>query len=439
MLKINAKEINPGDTYLSLPGEEEGRKKQIEEAIDKGAACIITDKGEYEVKTIITTDTKTYLSNYLKELYFEKIDNIRIIGIVGRAGKTLTQNLITQTLNNLNSKTAYIGENEFYLDGKTKKIETNIYTIYENIGKAIDNNCENIIIEISSENISERQYEGLRFDIVIYTNIIGRQITEEYINSKIEPFKMIKKDGYAIINKKDPYYEKFALPQNHNIYYGTLDSDYKITNISLTYDYIEFTLNKTIIKLPILGSYNIYNFINAFIIAKLLNFGEEEIVESIKNIKQVEGRYQTIKNQDSLVIIDNAYDAERIKSIIEYTKEFSKGTITTIIGCDSNIEKEERAKIGTVVTNMTDHVIFTSDNPRYEEPDNIIEDMIKNIEKSNYEIIINRKEAIKKGVNSLKNEDILLILGKGKEEYQIIGNDEFAHSDYKEVMKNVKR
>lgn len=439
MLKINAKEINPGDTYLSLPGEEEERKKQIEEAIDKGAACIITDKGEYEVKTIITTDTKTYLSNYLKELYFEKIDNIRIIGIVGRAGKTLTQNLITQTLNNLNSKTAYIGENEFYLDGKTKKIETNIYTIYENIGKAIDNNCENIIIEISSENISERQYEGLRFDIVIYTNIIGRQITEEYINSKIEPFKMIKKDGYAIINKKDPYYEKFALPQNHNIYYGTLDSDYKITNISLTYDYIEFTLNETIIKLPILGSYNIYNFINAFIIAKLLNFGEEEIVESIKNIKQVEGRYQTIKNQDSLVIIDNAYDAERIKSIIEYTKEFSKGTITTIIGCDSNIEKEERAKIGTVVTNMTDHVIFTSDNPRYEEPENIIEDMIKNIEKSNYEIIINRKEAIKKGVNSLKNEDILLILGKGKEEYQIIGNDEFAHSDYKEVMKNVKR
>lgn len=439
MLKVKAKEINPGDTYLSLPGDEEERKKQIEEAIDKGAACIITDKGEYEVKTIITPDTKTYLSNYLKELYFEKIDNIRIIGIVGRAGKTLTQNLITQTLNNLNSKTAYIGENEFYLDGKTTKIKTDIYTIYENIGKAIDNNCENIIIEISSENISERQYEGLRFDIVIYTNIIGNKITEEYINSKIEPFKMIKKDGYAIINKKDPYYEKFALPQNNNIYYGTLDSDYKITNISLTYDYIEFSLNEKTIKLPILGSYNIYNFLNAFIIAKLLNFDEEEIVESIKKLKQVEGRYQTIKSKDNLIIIDNAYNEERIKSIIEYTKEFSKGKIITIIGCDSNIEKEERAKIGTVVTTMTDHVIFTSDNPRYEEPDDIIEDMTKNIENNNYEIIINRKEAIKKGINSLKNEDILLILGKGNQEYQIIGNDEFAHSDYKEVMKNIKR
>ena len=198
MLKINAKEINPGDTFLSLPGEEEEKKKQIEEAIDNGAACIITDKGEYEVKTILTPDTKTYLSNYLKELYLEKIENIRLIGIVGRSGKTLTQNLITQTLNNLNSKTAYLGEDEFYLNGKIKKIDIDIYTIYESIGKALDNNCENIIIEISSENILKRQFEGLRFDILIYTNLIGKKITEEYINSKIEPFKMLKKDGWEI-------------------------------------------------------------------------------------------------------------------------------------------------------------------------------------------------------------------------------------------------
>ena len=436
MLRVDAKEINPGDTYLVLPGEEE---KQTQIAIDNGAACIITDKGEYEVKTIITPDTRTYLSNYLKELYFEKIDNIRLIGIVGTAGKSLIQNLIVQTLNNLNSKTAYIGEDKFYLDGKIRQIKTNIYTIYENIGKAIDNNCENIIIEISSENILNRQFEGLRFDIVIYTNIIGENITEEYINTKIEPFKMIKKDGYAIINKTDKYYEKFSLPQNHNIYYGTQDSDYRVTDISLTYDFIEFSINDIKIQLPLLGSYNIYNFLNAYIIAKLLNFQDEEIIESAKKLKQVDGKYQTLKSKNSLIIIDNANDEEKIKSLIKYTKEFSKGEITTIIGCDSNINKEERAKIGITVTQMTDYVIFTSDNPRYEEPEIIIEDMIKNVELDNYEIIINRKEAIKKGTNLLKDEDILLILGKGSEEYQIIGNDEFTHNDYKEAIKNIKR
>lgn len=435
MLKINAKEIKPGDTYLSLTGEE----KQIKEAIDMGATCIITDKGDYEVKTILTPDTQTYLSNYLKELYFEKIGNIKIIGIVGAAGKTQTQKIVAQTLNNLNSKTAYIGDDIFNLDGETENIKANIYTIYEKIGKAIDNNCKNIIIELSNENISKRQYEGLRFDIVIYTNSIGKKITDDYLKNSIEPFKMIKKDGYAIINKNDPYYETFSLTQNHNIYYGTLDSDYIITDVSLTYEFIDFTLNGIKIKLPILGSYNIYNFINAYIIAKLFNYNDEEIVESTKLLKQIEGRYQAVKNKDSLVIIDSANSEQTIKRIIEYTKEFSKGKITTVIGCDSEIEKEERKKIGFIVTQMTDNTIFTSDNPRYEEPEQIIEDMTKSLETDNYEIIINRKEAIKKGISLLKDKDILLILGKGNEQYQIIGNDELTYSDYKEVMKNIKK
>ncbi|MBR3229692.1 MAG: hypothetical protein IKF91_02560 [Bacilli bacterium] len=435
MLRIKVKEIKPGDTYLSLTGEE----KQIKEAIDMGATCIITDKGDYEVKTILTPDTQTYLSNYLKELYFEKIDNIKIIGIVGAAGKTQTQEIVAQTLNNLNSKTAYIGDDIFNLEDKTENIKTNIYTIYEKIGQAIDNNCKNMIIELSNENLSKRQYEGLRFDIVIFTNLIGKEITDEYLKNSIEPFKMIKKDGYAIINKNDPYYENYSLTQNHNIYYGTLDSDYKITDVNLTYEFIEFTLNDIKIKLPILGSYNIYNFINAYIIAKLFNYNDEEIIESTKLLKQIEGRYQTVKNKDSLVIIDSASSEQKIKRIIEYTKEFSKGKITTVIGCDSEIEKEERKKIGFIVTQMTDYTIFTSDNPRYEEPEQIIEDMTKSLETDNYEIILNRKEAIKKGINLLKDKDILLILGKGNEQYQIIGDDELTYSDYKEVMKNIKK
>lgn len=436
MLKVNSKEISNGDTYLSLPGEE--KEKHIKEAIDNGASCIITDKGEYEVKTILTPDTKTYLSNYLKELYLEKLDNIKIIGIVGETDKTLTQNIIAQTLNNLNSKTAYIKEDELYLDGKTKRINADMYTIYESIGKAIDDNCKNIIIEITSENIRNRQYEGIRFDIVIYTNIIGKKVTEEYINTIIEPFKMIKKNGYAIINKKDPYYEKFTLPQNHNIYYGTINSDYNVTNIILTYDYTEFSVNNIKIKLPIIGLHNIYNFINAYIIAKLLNFQDEDIIESANELKQVEGKFQTVKNKDSLIIIDNASSEKKIKNIIEYTKEFNKGKIITLLGCDSDTEKKERTKIGTIVTSTTDYVIFTSDNPRYEEPEDIIEDMTKKIKTDNYEIIINRKEAIKKGINLLKNEDILLILGKGNEQYQIIGSDQFPMNDYNEVKKYIK-
>ena len=433
MLRVDAKEINPGDTYLSLPYEED-REKQIREAIDKGAACVITNQGEYEVKTILTPDTITYLSNYLKELYLEKIDGIKIIGIVGVTGNDLTHNIIAQTLNNLNSKTAYIEEDEFYLDGKIKKIKPSIYTIYECIGKAIDNNCDNIIIGISRETILQRHIEGLRFDIAIYQNMNQDSNIDDTL---IEPFKMIKKDGYAIIDTKDKYYEKFVLPQNNNIFAPS--EDYKITEVNLTYDYIEFSINNVKIRIQLLGSFNIYNFLNAYIIAKLLNYDDEEIIESAQKLKQVEGKYQTIKYRENLIIIDNANDEKEINKIIKYTKEFNKGKIITIIGCDSTTQKEERTKIGTTITNMSDYTIFTSDNPRYEQPEDIIEDMKKNAKSDNYDIIIDRKDAIKTGIDMLSDEDILLILGKGNEEYQIIGNDEFIYNDYKEVMKNIKR
>ena len=439
MLRVNPKEINPGDTFLTLPGDEEEKNKNIEDAIDKGAVCIITDKGEYEVKTIITNDTKTYLSNYLKELYYEKIEKIKLIGIVGTTGKTITEDLIAQMLNNLNSKTAYLNEQEFYIDDYKKEIKLDIYKVYECINKAIDENCDNIIIELPSNLIKERQFEGLRFDIVVYTNLIDDNPSEEYINTKIEPFKMIKKDGYAIINKNDKYYDKFVFPQNNNIYFGTEDSNYKISNINLKYDSIEFLINNQKIELKMLGSYNIYNYLAAYITAKALKYDDEDILESTKKINQVKGTFYGIKHKDSLVIIDSAKKFKQISSIIKYTKEFSIGRIITIIGCEGDKNKEERPKIGKLVTQNTDYVIFTSDNPRYEEEANIINEMIKDVNGDNYEIITNRKEAIKKGISILKERDILLLLGKGNEEYQIIGNDKLTFSDYKEVRKHVKK
>ena len=446
MLRVNSKEIKPGDTFLALSGNEDDGHNHIEEAIDKGAACIIAEHGEYSVKTIIANDTRTYLSNYLKELYLEKLDRIKLIGIAGTTGKTITGDLLYQLLNNLNSKTALIGTNGFYMNGKMTELKSttpDIYDLYELINKAIDDECENIIIEISSTSIKQRHIEGLRFDMAIFTNLItkgmSKEVKEDYINTKIELFKVLKKDGYAIINKKDDNYKYFVFPQNNNVFYGTKDSDYKISDISLTYDFIEFNISDNHIELPLIGSYNIYNFLAAYVTASVLSFPVEAIENSVKEIKPADGRYQNIKYKDSLIIIDYAYDIKRIKNIIKYTKEFSRGRIITLTGCGGDRRKDQRPQIGKFLTQESDHVIFTTDNPRYEEPEDIIYDIVKGVEKDNYEIIINRKEAIKKAIDMLEKDDILLILGKGNEEYQIVGSDKFPFKDYNEVMKNIKK
>lgn len=445
MLKVNPKEVKQGDTFLVLPEAYEP-EKQIEEAIDRGAVCIISNSGENPVKTIIKKDTRTYLANYLKELYLNKLEQINIIGISGTNGKTSSGYLSCQLLNNLNSKTAQISTDGFYINGKLEKTKSpnpDIYEIYELINKAIENNCENIIIETSSQAIKDRHLEGLKFDMVVYTNTNTKDLNEEEIieniNAKIELFKNIKKNGYAIINKNDKYYENFVLNQNKNIFYGEKDSDFNIGNIHLTYENIEFTINDKKVVLPVLGSYNVYNFLVAYILARALNFPEEMIIEKAEAIKPMDGRFQNIKNKKGLIIIDNADRKSNIKNVIKYAREFCTGRIITIIGCDGETEKEEREKIGKTVAKNSDYVIFTADNPRYDDPDHIIYEMTRKLESENHEIIISRKEAIKKGINILEENDILLILGKGSEEYQIIGSDKFPYQDYAEVMKNIKK
>lgn len=445
MLKVNPKEITQGDTFLVLP-EIEDPEKQIEEAIDRGAVCIINNSGEYSVKTIIKKDTRTYLSNYLKELYINKLEQINIIAIAGTNGKTTSGFLAYQLLNSLESKTAQISTDGFYIDGKyeeTKNPNPDIYEIYELINKAIENGCENIIIETSSQAIKDRHLEGIKFDMAVYTNTRTKDLDEheiiENLNAKIELFKNIKRNGYAIINKDDKYYENFILTQNRNIYYGKTDSDYNISAINLTYEGIEFNINDKRIKLPILGSYNVYNFLVAYAIARALSFPEEMIIDQTEKLKPMDGRYQHIKNKNGLVIIDNADRKSNIKNVIKYTKEFCTGRLITLIGCDGDTDKEEREKIGKTIAKNSDYAIFTTADPKYDDPDHILYEMTRKLETDNYEIISSRREAIKKGISILGEKDILLVLGKGNEEYQIVGSDKIPYQDYAEVMKNIKK
>ena len=441
MLRVNSKKIKPGDTFLALEGPYTNGHDYIDEAIDKGAACIIATHGEYPVKTIITEDTRTYLSNYLKELNLEKLEKLKLIAVSGTYGKTTTAGIIYQLLNNLNIKTASITTNGFTIDGKITKTSSStpdIYELYELIGQAADAGCEVVIIETSSKAISERHIEGLRFDVAIFTNFIPNENNDKYLQEKIEPFKMLKKTGYAIINNEDPYYEYFLLPQNTNILYGGQNSNYPLNIINVGYEYTEFTIKENTIKIPLAGKFYAYNYVPAYIIAKNMNIDEETLKSVSLSLHPVDGRFDTLKYKDSLIAIDYAYDLDTIKNIIQKTKEISKGKIITVIGSGGEHHQNQRPLIGKFLTENTDYVIFTTDNPRYENEEEIINDLTTNLTKDNFQKITNRKEAIKTGIGLLENEDVLLILGKGHEDYQIFGSDEFPFKDRDEELKNIK-
>lgn len=450
MLKVNSKKIEQGDTFIAIKAASRDGHDYIEDAIDHGAACIIAEHGEYSVKTMIVPDTRTYLSNYLKELYADKLSKLKIVGITGTNGKTTSCYLIYQLLNRLGVKAAYMGTIGFYLPESNRPLANttpDLYDLYDMLVEAANDECEVIAMEVSSQALDMRRLEGIKFDMVSFTNLTREHLDyhktmQEYEAAKLELFKNVKKSGYAIINMDDKYGKDFVLDANKNILLGQGKADYKISDIVLTNNHSTFKVSHDDeireVVLPIPGTYNIYNYMNAYILCDKLGLDMDDVISETLNSTAPTGRYQIVKNDKISVIIDYAHTPDAVENIVKSVKEYAEGRVVTLVGCGGDRDKTKRPLMGKIATDNSDYVFFTSDNPRTEDPNEILNDIIQGLEKDNYEVIEDRKEAIKKAVNSLQDKDILLVLGKGHEDYQIIGKDKFHLSDYEEVAKHVK-
>ena len=448
MLKVNSKKIEPGDTFIAIKSAERDGHDYIEDASDRGAACIIAQRGDYRVKTIIVPDTRAYLANYLKDLYANKTSKLKIIGITGTNGKTTSCYLIYELLNKLGIKTAYIGTIGFYLPNSHTPLANttpDLYELYELLAKAVDNECQVVAMEVSSQALDMRRLEGIEFDIVSFTNLTKEHLDyhntmEEYEKAKLKLFKQVK--DYAIINIDDKYGKDFILSKNNNITIGKNDADYIINNLTLTNNQSTFTIthNNEVqnITLPIPGEYNVYNYLNAYIICDNLGLDREEVVAKTNELTTPPGRYQFVKNDKFTVIIDYAHTPDAVLNIINSVKEYAEGRVITLIGCGGDRDKTKRPIMGKIATDSSDYVFFTSDNPRTEDPNEILNDITRGLQNNNFEVIVERQTAIKKAISSLKEKDILLVLGKGHEDYQIIGKDKFHLSDIEEVKKHMK-
>jgi len=417
------------------------------DAIKNGATKIICEEGSYEVETIIVKDTRVFLAEELKRKYKKELDDLKLIGITGTNGKTTSCYLVYQLLNKLGIKTSYIGTLGFYLDNQAIPLNNttpDIMDLYEMFLKSQKAGCKVVVMEVSSQALSYDRLLNIEFDIACFTNLTQDHLDyhktmENYKKSKQILFHNLKNEKLAIINKDDNYYKDFLFEDNNNILYGTNNSDYKIINYNLDIDKTSFILlnnNKEYeITIPLACKYNIYNYLNALIISHKLGNKIEKIIEESKNLIQPNGRFEIISKNNKVVIIDYAHTPDAVNNILNNINEYKKGKIYTIIGCGGNRDRKKRPIMGEIATSKSDYVIFTNDNPRFEDEKVIINDIIYNLNNTNFEIIYDRKEAIKKGISLLKNNDILLILGKGHENYQIINNKKYYFNDKEIALK----
>lgn len=444
-IKTDSRKVQKGDTFVAIKGHTVDGHDYIDNAIKNGATKIICEHGNYSVDTVIVEDSAAYLQDYLVKNYQDEINKIDIIGVTGTNGKTTTCFLTYQMLNKLGIKTSYIGTIGFYCDDIVTELPNTtpeIIEIYSMILTAIEKGCKCVVMEVSSHALCYKRIEGLKLKIAAFTNLTEDHLDfhktmDNYLNAKLLIFDYLKDNGVMIVNSDDTYANYFKNKNYKTI--GLKNADFLVKNYSNSENgtIIDFTFEKDEYKVEtnLRGTFNVYNYITTLAILNSYGISIDKILEVTKDIYPPKGRCEQIKVLDSEAIIDYAHTPDAVEKIINSFLNDKSGKIITIIGCGGDRDPMKRPIMGDIATKLSDYVIFTNDNPRTEDPQKIMNDILNGVTKNNYEVIFDREKAIIKGLKMLNKNDKLLILGKGHEDYQIIGHEKI-HFDDREVVEN---
>lgn len=448
-IKTNSKVIEKGDIFVAIKGRNCDGHDYIKEAIEKGAKCAIveryTNSGIMELKVL---DTTKWLEDYLVNTYASEINTLNILGVTGTNGKTTTSYLTYEILNELGSKTAYIGTIGFYIPGEEVKVLDNttpsIRDLYELLLTAKYKGFTNVVMEVSSHALDQERLKGIKLKRAVFTNLTQDHLDyhktmDNYFDAKKKILDYL--EGPLVVNTDDEYARRLDQEYSNTITYGYVARDLKILGYEETDKgtLLNF-LNKCQsyeVETNLKANFNVYNYLASLGLVASLGFSIEDIISVTDKVMAPRGRCERIKVKNGEAIIDYAHTPDAVAKIINAFSVNKKGRVITVLGCGGDRDKKKRSIMGGLATEFSDYVIFTSDNPRTEEPEAIIEDMIKWISKDNYEIVLDRKNAITKALDMIEDNDTVLILGKGHEDYQIIGREKY-HLDDKEEVENYK-
>ncbi len=427
--------VKDGYIFVTTQGFNVDHYDYISQAISNGCKFIVTDrKMEIDFPHIIVENINECYRNLCKKYYDIDLNFFDFIGITGTDGKTTTATIVSELIDNC----AYIGTNGLKVhnvNSSTNNTTPCISELYQTLAQIRDEGVSNTVMEVSSEALLHDRVANFKYNIIAFTNITGDHLNvhgsfDNYVKSKLKLLKLIDDDGIVVINGDDSNLEKIKC---HNLYkIGMNDgNDFLITGYKELTKYTKIELNyneeKYIIYSPFRGKYNVYNVVMGFAIAYLYGINPELLLKRIKMLKPISGRGEFLDfGQNFEIVLDYAHTINGIKSILE---TFSgKKKIITVTGCAGGREKEKRRVIGDMVIKNSDIAIFTMDDPRYENVDEIIDEMVG--DEKDYIRIINREEAISYALSIADSDSVVLILGKGRDNYMAIGDKKVPYCDY---------
>lgn len=446
-ITADSRKIQKGDIFVAIKGYSRDGHDFIPNAIERGASLIIAEEGEYSIPYQIVESSREYLVSYLKKEYNPLFQDMKFVGITGTNGKTTTAYLIYKALRKLGIKAAYIGTIGFYLDKKICSLPNtcpDVWDLYDMFLQAKEEGCTYVIQEISSDALARGRVEGYTFDYAIFTNLTQDHLDfhktmGNYALAKQQLFKKLKPSGKAIVNVDDKYKDYFLLPENNTITYGFTDGKYRVKSFQMEGAGTEFIFEHEEesyeIYSKLIGKYNVYNMFVTVLFLDTIGIPFEDIQKVVRNLEAPSGRMELIPYRNNHIIIDYAHTPDAVEKVIKAAIDITKGNIYVVFGCTGDRDRSKRPIMMHIVTNLSKRVIVTSDDPHYEDPDQIVSDMLEGLENKNYEVCLDRKKAIKKGILLLKENDTLLILGKGHEEFILYRDEKIPFNDKKVVLK----
>lgn len=453
----HSKDAEYGSLFVCITGMLTDGCAYIGDAVSRGAVAVVTERDvniPREITVIRVENTRKALAKIAAAFYGYPSEELITIGVTGTKGKTTTTCMIRDILEQAGHKAGLIGTIEVQTGKRSIPSEhtsPESVVIQKYLREMVEAGCDTVVMEVSSQGLKLHRVDEILFDIGVFMNL-GEDHIGKYEHADFEEYKCCKAQLFrqcrlGIFNMDSPYWKdmlKTAECRKETFGFQK-KADYILANPQLINTKnalgISYSINETPVRLSMPGEFNVYNSAAAFIVCKHLGVSLKSMQSTLKSV-QVRGRVERVeihrRHVDFTIMIDYAHNAMSLQSILEMVHSYNPARIVTIFGCGGNRAKDRRYEMGEVSGKMADLTIITSDNPRYEDPAEIMNDIRSGIEKTDgkYMEICDRKEAIRHAVRTAKEGDVIILAGKGHEDYQEIEGIKY-HMDDRELVHEV--
>lgn len=463
-IQYDSRKVERNDCFVAIRGMEMDGHRFLGDAVQKGAKVIvIEDDAAYpdslamhtSVVKVVVNNSRQALARMAANYYGHPAQKLTAVGVTGTNGKTTTTHLIKSILEARGETVGLIGTIEYALGTQKQPAPHTTpesLELHSLLAQMVNAGCTSVSMEVSSHALHQSRVHGIDFRAAVFTNLTQDHLDyhgsmENYFQAKKILFDELSEASSAITNADDPWGLKIIASTKASTLRYSVESaaDIRASNIDLSLSGIaidiEYRGMKNRVTSPLIGRFNVYNILSAYATGKALGIPEQAIQQGIASLHAVKGRLERVDSPKGwTAIIDYAHTPDALEKCLRAVRELlSTGRIITVFGAGGDRDKTKRPPMGKIAARLSDLVIVTSDNPRTEDPQQIMNDIVAGIPTTvGVQQIINRREAIRKATELARSGDVIVIAGKGHEEYQVLGTEKIHFSD-REVVEEFMR